>query len=368
MSVQAKPSKQSAARTVVLMLAALVAIGVALATADRWTRGAQSGPESSSYTTDSNGLAAYAELLTREGHRVHQLREPLGEAELDPSATLFVLDAALDAEDAEAVQRFVQAGGRLVAGGRDPEWLRMIVADPPLWGPSPAGEQRPLAPVSEVAGVQRAVSTGEGVWSDTGPALPVLGGEYGSLLAVSERVVFLASAGVLHNRVLDEADNAALGLAIAGPAGDVLFAEEPHGFGVGQGFSAIPTGVRWAMFGLALAAVVWMAGRARNLGPPEDADRQLAPPRRLYVEAIASTLSKTKRRAEAVAPLQRAARQRVARIMGLAADADPGAVQAAAIKLGLTEREAASIVTPPTDDGAVVEAGRAFARLETMSR
>jgi hypothetical protein len=109
-----------------------------------------------------------------------------------------------------------------------------------------------------------------------------------------------------------------------------------------------------------------MISRARRLGPPEDASRPLPPPRRAYVESLATTLGKTRRRAEAAAPVYRAARERIARLTGVLPDGDERAWRAAAARLGLTESEADALLHPRSDDRTVVEIGRAFARLESM--
>ena len=86
---------------------------------------------SSSYSTKEDGLAAYAELLTRFGHSADRLRGDLVPGALDPSATLVVLDApALSPAEARNLGRFVRAGGHLVAGGLGAdEWLSLLLDD-----------------------------------------------------------------------------------------------------------------------------------------------------------------------------------------------------------------------------------------------
>jgi hypothetical protein len=104
-------------------------------------------------------------------------------------------------------------------------------------------------------------------------------------------VVLLADPGVLQNRRLAQADAAALGLALAGrPGRPVAFLETVHGYGVARGFAGLPDRVKWLLAGLALAALaaVWAVGR--RLGPPEDPERPLPPPRAEYVDALAAAL------------------------------------------------------------------------------
>jgi hypothetical protein len=74
----------------------------------------------------------------------------------------------------------------------------------------------------------------------------------------------------------------------------VAFLETVHGYGVARGFGGLPTRVKWALLGLAMAglAAVWAAGR--RLGPPEEPDTALPPARVEYVEALAAALARAK--------------------------------------------------------------------------
>ena len=350
-----------------LLLANLV-----LATIER-AAGAPSGPPSSSYATAPEGLAAWAGLLEQHGHAVDQVREPIVETALDPSTTVVVLDAAeITPEDAEELTAFVTSGGRLIAGGRDPSWLSMIMADGPVWSPEAIREPAVVAPAPEAAGVRSVVMQDLSAWATTGAALPVIAGRSATLLAVHSmgagRIVLLSSASPLSNALIARGDNAALGLAIVGQRGRrVVFEEYGHGYSQGTGFGAVPSRVRWALAGLALAAVVFMIGRARRFGPPEAAARALAPSRRLYVDSLAQTLARTRRRADAVTVVQSAARDRVVQRTGLPVDASPQDIASAAVGMGLSDDEADALSSVPGSDRDVVLVGRAFAKTTGQS-
>jgi hypothetical protein len=108
-------------------------------------------------------------------------------------------------------------------------------------------------------------------------------------------VALLADTTPLTNASLDQADGAALGIALAGGDGrTVAFLETVHGYGVARGFGGLPSRVKWALIGLALAALVavWSAGR--RFGPPEDPDTEPPPPRVAYVDALAAALVRAK--------------------------------------------------------------------------
>jgi hypothetical protein len=330
--------------------------------------GGASGSTSSSYSTGGHGLAAYAELLSRSGHRVERASQSLDKLALSPDETLVAADTALDADEVQAVQQFVQAGGRVVLSG--PLLARVatvLVAPDVRISASPTGDARPLAPVPEVQGVSAVSSDDNGSWRSTGPALPVLGRAGAVLAAVATigegRVVLLADTAPLQNDNLAEADNAAFGLAAVGPSSrPVLFAESSHG-GTGTGLAAIPRRWKWALIagGVATLLAMWSAGR--RFGPPQDEARDLPPPRRAYVDAVAATLAKTRQPDASLAPLRAAAREQARQRAGLPPDADEAQVRAAATSLGLAPDEVAAVFGPTTDDEQAMALGRAMARL-----
>jgi hypothetical protein len=310
-------------KTLLAVGATLVAVNVVLEIVNAFAGGTTSGPRSSSYATADDGLRAYADLLGRDGHRISRLRAPLAESTLDPRSTLVLLEPTpLSGDDAAALARFVDGGGRLVAGGFGvASALRTILERTPRFQSRSATPQL-LAPVAELDGVRTVVAEGFGSWALEGPAVPALGDESGALLSVAGsgrgRIVLLADPTPLQNRLLARADNAALGLALAGPPRrPVVFAEAYHGFGEESGIAAIPASWR-ALFTIGLgAAFVFMLARGRRLGPPEPDVRPLAPARREYVDAMGGLLARTRdRQAAADLLLQRARARPAARSVG----------------------------------------------------
>jgi hypothetical protein len=334
--------------------------------------GAEGASPSSSYSTRPAGLAAYAELLERFGHPVTQLRGELAPADLDPGGTVVVLDApGLSTEEAERLGRFVQAGGRLVAGGLGAEeWLEPVVEEGPTASDEGSPTARPVGNAPEVDGVGTVRSAGLASWDDPGTLDPVLGGDGGAALALvgspgRGRLVALADPSPLQNRLLGTADNAAFGLAVAGEAGrPVRFAEGPHGYGRGEGLSALPRRWRLALAGLGLAGGIWLVARSRRLGPPEEEARPLPPPRRTYVEALAGTLARTGRPFEATEPVRARARHLAAERAGLPPEAGEAALREAGTRLGLPADEVEALAGPGDEgEDGILAAGRALARL-----
>ncbi len=359
------------ARVTLATLAVVLAVNALMAGIDASLGGDARGPTSSSYATAPDGLAAYADLLEARGHPVGRIRTSLDRAPLDPATTVVVADAPqVSDEEATALGWFVDAGGRLLVTGEGaPEVLRRLPIGGLTWSRQRVDRATPMAPVPEVEGVVSVRAEGSGSWQDPGATLPVLGAESAvltTLLSSGEGVVVaLADTSPWQNRLLDEADNAAFALAAAGEAGrPVRFVEWHHGFGASEGLAALPGRWRWALAGAALAALVWMWARGRRFGPPEEVERELSPPRRAYVDAVAASLARTRAPGEAIRPLQEAVRQRLARRAGITADADDEALRRAAKQLGVPEEDLAAVLTPARNDDDVMAVGRVLAWLE----
>lgn len=276
---------------------AVVALDVALVVLDAALGGA-SGPPSSAHATSPSGLAAYAALLEHYGHPV----VAADRVDVDPSYTAVVADPrSLDRDGADALRQFVEDGGRLVAGGPSAVgWLERIVDHAPEWGRVPAGRVATDPRAAATRGTA-SVEAGGGRWVDAGSGRVVAGRPSSALLTVERvgdgTVLALADVSVLHNDRLARADNAAFGLVLAGEDGrTVAFVEAVHGYGDDRGWSALPARWRWTLGGLAVAAAAFAWARGRRLGPPEEPERPLPPPRRAYVDALAGTLARTKRR------------------------------------------------------------------------
>lgn len=358
---------------VAIIAAVVVAFNVVVLGLDRLA-GGPSGPRSSSFATAPDGVAAYAELLGRAGHRVERRRAAPAEAPLDPAATAIVLDAGpLSPEDAGALRAFVAAGGRLVAGGAiDGRWLQQALDGSPSWTGGGVNEAHLLVPTSDVGAAQVLRAGAEGYWGEPNASLPVMGRGFKtvvSVLAAGEgRAVLLADAAVLHNRNLGQADNAAFALAAAGPpARPVVFLEFVHGFH-SSGLAALPTSWRAALIGLFGAALVLLWACGRRLGPPQDSERALAPPRVGYVLALGSLLRRSSSPQEATAPLLAAGRARLGLRAGLPAEPSEAQLEAAARSLGMPEGLAHALHQKAGGPAGVIALARAHAWLHTSTK
>ncbi len=277
---------------------------------------APEGPAGSAYATSPAGAAGWAELLSRSGHPVAELRRPLDDAALPPAATLVILGAdSLSAAAGQNLDRFVRAGGRLViGGGSPPATLPALLPRSPSWTDSGSLFVKRVALLPEVAGVNTVQTAGEGAWT-SGPGTPALAGTPGAALIVLTvgrgKIDLLADAAPVENRLLASADNAQLALNLAGPRGaPVIFAEALHGYGEATGLAAIPT--RWwvAFAVLCLAWGAWALARGRRIGPAEEALADPVPPRSAYIEAVARALVRGRDRTAQADLIADAARRR----------------------------------------------------------
>jgi hypothetical protein len=235
----------------------------------------------------------------------------------------------------------------------------------PRWVPRGPRIARPSTPVPETSAVRSVASAGAGGFAPLDGALPALG-ERPALLAVARaghgRALLLADAAPLQNRLLAGADNAALALALAGPRRrPVTFAESIHGLGRRSGLAALPARWRLGLAVAALAGLLWLASRARRLGPAEQVADDPAPARREHVDALALGLRRARDPAVALAPLQEAARGQVIRRAALAPDVADAALREAARELGFDEDEAAALTAEHGPQDALA-LGRALAR------
>lgn len=352
-------------RVVLVFLAVVLAMNAIAAIGNRIAP-QPTGPPYSSYSTTSDGTAGLAELLERDGRAVEQLRGSLAAASPDPAATVFIVGAGrLSSDEAAVLEEFLASGGRLVAGGPDPHWLDGVVGGIPEWSSGGSESLHPLVPAPEVRSVGTVDSAGFGTWDADADGLPLLGGDTGPVLvsrrAGKGRALLLSDVSPIQNAALDEADNAALALGLAGERGrKVIFVEGVHGFGETRGLAALPNRWKWALGGLGLAALAMMWAIGRRFGPPEDERRPLPPPRRRYVDAQALTLARTHGPQEAVAPVRDAARERIARRAALGPEAGDPQLRKAAEQLGLDARETDAVLGHSED---VLAAGRALAKL-----
>jgi hypothetical protein len=143
-------------------------------------------------------------------------------------------------------------GGRLITGGTSPSYFTALRQDPPLWAAPGRSDWKQVDP--SLAPIDHVVSAGDARFSELGASRALVGDGSDALVTEASvgkgSIVFLADASPLQNQLLATADNAALGLALAGgPHRAVVFPEGVHGYGPSRGLAAIPTEWKVALAG-----------------------------------------------------------------------------------------------------------------------
>jgi hypothetical protein len=333
------------------------------------------GPASSTFSPTSDGLAAYAELLSRNGHQVDQLTSQLSAGSVPQGATVVI--AAPDSwepSETQAVVSVFQRGGRVIVMGEPPAGLLQSMfpyAARPVWSEAEVATATPAGTGQLVYGVSTVMSSGPGSWSDAGSTTPLLTSGNQSVALFAQvgpgSVVLLGSPAPLQDRLIGEADNAAFALDISGALGvPVVFDEYDHGYGrPGGGYGGLPDYWKATFVILLIAVLLWMWSASRRLGPPEESERTLPPARVRFVDAMATLLSTARpdELPEVALPLQARARAELCRVAGVSREASDSELATAARSIGIDESVIRAALEPPGSSDEMVDAGRAVAEL-----
>jgi hypothetical protein len=329
---------------------------------------------SSSFDIGDDGTRAYADLLVHYGYTVLRQEGSLAHAGLPPRGTVILFDApALATDEANRLLAFVSDGGRLVVGGADPPFLGRLLRNPPAWGSVrrarwSVDDPREFGRVSEVA------TASEGAWTYPGSTTVRVGDQGESLLTEMHlgfgSMVFVADTTPFNNFLIGSADNAAFAVAVAGSQSEpIVFAEGVHGYEGATGWAALPSRWRLALVVLLAVAALFAWSRGVRLGPPESEERELAPARAEYVDAIGATLHRVADRESSRAAMAAAARALLT-ARGTALPDESGATNAqldyVAAAVGSTRDAVGMLFTPgaAVDDTSLMAAARAFAAIE----
>ena len=353
---------------VVIAIAVIVAMNLIARGLDESVGGREpGGADGSSYATQSAGLAAFTELLTRYGHDVRRVRGDLTDAALYPDETVILTDPGgeLTDDDGAVLRSFAERGGRLLLAGVNSVDAAAILDDPPETRGG-AASYRSFAPELDTLRLVRTAGVNAYGEDRDAEALAYNGDR---VLAQSRPlgagdVVSLADESVITNQYLDEADNAALGLLLVGDDGqNVVFVEGVHGYEQESGVSAIPTRWKYALLTLIGAAIVFALARGRRLGPADQPHRALPPARAEYVDALSGTLARTGEPGAALDALSASARRTAAVRAGLPADAPTEDVDNALRSFGLSDEEIDALRRAPRTEAEILALGRAAARV-----
>jgi hypothetical protein len=362
-------------RVVVSVVAGVIVIGALVQLTSAVTEGSTpTGPSSSSYSPASNGLEAYDELLSRSGRHVVQLTVPLTKSQIGRGSTLLIASPQYwTSGDVAVVQNVLSSAGRVVLMGQPPAGLlaALLAGSHPTWSSAQVETAASTGGGPLVYGVTQVESSGPGAWSSTGSANPVLVSDAGFLALFAQvdggNLVLVATPAPVSNELIGQADNAAFALDIAGSSGTtVVFDEYDHGYGhPGGGYGGLPNFWKAALILGLIAVLVWMWSASRRIGPPEDPERLLPPPRIRYVDAIATMLSTVppSRLVTTTAPVRAHAREELCRISGVSRDASDEVLSSAAHNAGVDPSLVDAILKSVSSESDIVDAGSAASAL-----
>ena len=281
-------------------------------------------------STAPDGAKGMVDLLRELGADVEVVRGPPA----DDADTAVLLDDRLADSEVDELDRWVDAGGRL------------LVADPssPLASRADEGQPCPSAfdDVDTVVFLGDEAVDRDDTCSDTGFVASAHGD--GWIIAVDDPTPFT-------NALLDEGDNAVLAAAVLAPTGTerVAFVDGSLGPGRDSLYDLLPTDVRQALIQLGIAFVILVLFAGRRLGQPVLEQQPVAVEGAELVTAVGRLLDGRRRPDEAAAVMRAATRRSLASRLGLSADAPPEVLAAAVhTQTGIDPaRVAAALATRP---------------------
>jgi hypothetical protein len=323
---------------------------------------------------DPDSTLAFRRYLSNMGFEVSDAASPP-----PPGGTLILLDDLRGADEANAILRWVEQGGRLV------------VADPnsgvlPLVGAIPAGPMgfvgnagvAPACLAPEAVGVGTAVIRASDVSLQATEAgfVSCFPAEDGSFLLTrhygSGTVTLLGGSSPLTTELLTAGDNAVLALQIATPGRQVVFGPplDPGAAGSADLWDLVPEPARIGGVAMILSVLAFAVVRARRLGPPVLED-VIAP---IPASELVRATSRMYRRARAAAYsgrlLRQAALARYSRRRGGAPGGADDLVTSVSHASGVPAARVKEILDGPAprSDQDLIQLGRELEELASQAR
>jgi hypothetical protein len=317
------------------------------------------GVRGSSLSSGASGAKAGFLLLRRLGYVVQRTFDPLANLEANPRTDVLVLMAGQQVPsqlDADALRRFVEAGGVVVvAEGRD--WLPHLRMGPALASSATIPEPIAASPLALGAPSIR-MDHLAGAGAPRPPYTTVYADARGTAVAAARigkgRVVYWASALPVTNAAIDEPGHVELLVNAIGPPLDrrVLWDEHYHGYrrSAWSYASGTPLPAALAQLGvIGLAAILTVSFRRRPLralpDPPRTAPLE-------FVDTMAGLYQKAGATATAVTVALAHLRRRLTTAAALPPDADDARLAAAAAPRTALGAEALAALLARGRDGA----------------
>ena len=345
----------------VLALLAVVVVGAYVGAARRTT-----GPPLDPGSTASDGTKGLVELIGALGATAVVV-DGAPDRSFDRAV---LLEDRLGRDDAEALESWVRAGGRLVVA--DPSSL----LTPPVAAGAVTDEVVGACDLDGLGGV-RVLDVGVArlLEQPPGAAGCFTAGDGAFLVATplgAGTVVALGGPDPFTNDLLDEADNAVLaGALLAGDGARTAFVRPGLPGGGDRGLvDLVDTPARAALAQLVVAFVVVVLWRARRLGRPVEEPQPVDIEGSELTRAVGRLLAGNRRPDRAAALLRDRARRELSAPLGLPLDATADhVVRTVAARTTLDEDEARrAVASPVTSDDDLVVTAALLARIHQEIR
>ena len=265
----------------------LVGLNFLLSTGSRQSQENESNGDRSTFAATPFGTLSYYTLLQETGYPVTRLVRPYTSLrDSSDIGTLILISlpptSNPSAEEFDAVQKWVQAGGLLIIIDREIQVElpgNTQVHTTPAYISSPV---RPVQPTTLVKGIRRLSVTNPSSYVTVSGSSTVvdIGDNLGAIVADTKvgrgRVIFITEPHIVANNGIDEDDNLALALNVLDgrPAGKIAFDEYHHGYGAGGLFTGGLLGyfkgtpVPWILIQAILLSVLLIYSRGRRFARP----------------------------------------------------------------------------------------------------
>jgi hypothetical protein len=294
----------------------------------------------------------------------------------DGGGTAVLLTDSLNQRRTSELRHWAEAGGTLVVADPFSDLVPAIqdrsasIID--LEAPS-NGDLRPQCSLPALQTIRRIEVPGAAPYRVPSGAVGCFPVDGGSFLVAepmgSGTLIALGGGGPFINRQLDQADNAALAVALMVPnRGTAVTILVPGGAGSGDSglLDLVSRRVKDGLWQALIAFGIFAAWRARRLGRPIAEPQPVQIAGSELVVAVGNLLQQARRRGEAAGMLRAELRRTLAERLGLPADAPADVVAEAAADRVPVERERlhrALAPTPPMSDDELVALAQSIANL-----
>ena len=229
----------------------------------------------SSYATSAGGAKAAYLLLAHEGYRERRWERPLDGLPQGNGETLILAEPvqAPTKEEREGLNKFLKAGGRIIAiGAFAGTFLPENKSVPDFAGEIAPRKASAVSPSAITRSAPQIVMARQARWESFSAAYPLYADGDSTLVVQYPygrgEVLWWAGATPLTNDGLKESGNLEFFLAcVGGKKGEILWDEYVHGYRETVALSIAQTPVIWLLLQLMLLALAVLATFSRRSGP-----------------------------------------------------------------------------------------------------